>query len=164
MDLAEKGTQLVATTHDRKLAASLVAENCPGDRVSHLVIHSVNANTGTIVLSPAVEEIDLRRKAFDDSPDSDAAAQAYASDLRVHLKARLGDLFDHAPHPAASAPTKAPSLRDDGQAEGPDHGRRPRDLLAPGRARLRRRPRTPRQVRSQAGGSWTRPITATGHP
>ncbi|WP_102958599.1 ATP-binding protein [Mangrovicella endophytica] len=108
--LAAVGVQILVTTHDRKFARSLVAECRSEDRIKHLSVHPVNANRLTVTLSPAMEEVDRRRQAFDTNPDSARDAQDYASDLRVFIEARLGDLFDNAVHPAHAGPTRAPTL------------------------------------------------------
>ncbi len=108
--LAADGAQVLLTTHDRKFARSLVAECRSEDDVQHLSVHPVNANRLTIALSPAIEEVDRKRQAFDANPDSARDAQDYASDLRVFIEARLGDLFDNAVHPAHAGSTRAPTL------------------------------------------------------
>lgn len=108
--LAAVGAQIVATTHDRKFARSLVAEARSADAVEHLSVHPVNAVRPTLVVSPAIEELDRKRHAFRDHPDSAAHAQDYAGDARVFLESRLGDLFDDVAHPAYAASTKALTL------------------------------------------------------
>ncbi|RFC62745.1 hypothetical protein DYI37_12275 [Fulvimarina endophytica] len=108
--LAADGAQILVTTHDRKFARSLVAECRSEDLVQHLSVHPVNANRLTVALSPAIEEVDRKRQAFDSNPDSARDAQDYASDLRVFVEVRLGDLFDNAVHPAHAGATRAPTL------------------------------------------------------
>lgn len=108
--LTANGTQLVVTTHDRKFAGCIVAENRPEDRVAHLSVHPVNSVRPTLVVSPATEEVDGKRQAFVNSPDSAPHARDYASDLRVFLESRLGDLFDDSAHPAYAAGTKPLTL------------------------------------------------------
>lgn len=104
------GAQLLVTTHDRRFARSLVAENRATDRVQHLSVHAVNIVHPTLSLSPAIEEVDRRRQAFLANPDSAMDAQNYASDLRVFIEARLGDLFDDLAEPASAASTQALTL------------------------------------------------------
>lgn len=108
--VAEAGAQLLITTHDRRFARSVVAENRMADRVQHLSVHAVNSVHPTISLSPTVEEVDRRWQAFMDKPDSAVAAQDYASDLRVFIEARLGDLFDDLAEPAHATSTQALTL------------------------------------------------------
>ncbi|WP_271619429.1 hypothetical protein [Bradyrhizobium sp. CCBAU 51745] len=108
--VAETGAQLFVTTHDRKFARSLVAENRADDRIEHLSVHPVNAVRPTLTVAPAIEEVDRKRQEFHANPDSALDAQNYASDLRVFLETRLGDLFDDIVHPAYAAPTKALTL------------------------------------------------------
>ncbi len=108
--VAEAGAQLLITTHDRRFARSVVAENRMADRVQHLSVHAVNSVHPTLSLSPTIEEIDRRRLAFINNPDSTVAAQDYASDLRVFIEARLGDLFDDLAEPAHATSTQALTL------------------------------------------------------
>jgi hypothetical protein len=108
--LASTGVQLVVTTHDRKFARAIVAENRSEDAIEHLSVHPVNTVRPTIGLSPAIEEVDRKREAFRSRPDDAICAQDYASDLRVFLEGRLGDLFDDVAHPAFAAPSKALTL------------------------------------------------------
>ncbi|SFK83176.1 hypothetical protein [Methylocapsa palsarum] len=107
---AAAGAQLFVTTHDRRFARLLVAENRAADRVQHLSVHAVNFVHPTLSLSPTIEEIDRRRQAFVANPDSAIDAQNYASDLRVFIEARLGDLFDDLAVPAHATSTLALTL------------------------------------------------------
>lgn len=108
--VAAAGAQLFVTTHDRRFARSLVAENRATDRVQHLSVHAVNLVHPTLSLSPTVEEVDRRRQAFLANPDSANDAQNYASDLRVFIEGRLGDLFDDLAEPAHATSTQALTL------------------------------------------------------
>ncbi|PKR53991.1 ATP-binding protein [Thalassospira marina] len=108
--VAEAGAQLLVTTHDRRFARSVVAENRAADRVQHFSVHAVNSVHPTLSLSPTIEEVDRRRQAFITNPDSAVAAQDYASDLRVFIEARLGDLFDDLAEPAHATSTQALTL------------------------------------------------------
>jgi hypothetical protein len=108
--LAATGAQLFVTTHDRRFALSFVAENRSTNPVEHLSVHPVNTVRPTLGLSPAIEEVDKRRQDFLAAPDDAIAAQNYASDLRVFLDARLGDLFDDLAEPAHASSTRALTL------------------------------------------------------
>jgi hypothetical protein len=108
--VAEAGAQLLITTHDRRFARSVVAENRAADRVQHLSVHAVNSVHPTLTLSPTIEEVDRRRQTFVTTPDSAVAAQDYASDLRVFIEARLGDLFDDLAEPAHATSTQSLTL------------------------------------------------------
>ena len=108
--VAAASAQLFVTTHDRRFARSLVAENRADDRVQHLSVHAVNFVHPTLSLSPTIEEVDRRRQAFVANPDSAIDAQNYASDLRVFIEARLGDLFDDLAEPAHATSTQALTL------------------------------------------------------
>lgn len=108
--VAEAGAQLLVTTHDRRFARSVVAENRAADRVQHFSVHAVNSVHPTLSLSPTIEEVDRRRQMFINNPDSAVAAQDYASDLRVFIEARLSDLFDDLAEPAHATSTQALTL------------------------------------------------------
>jgi hypothetical protein len=108
--LSAAGAQLLVTTHDRKFARSLISENRAQDAVEHLSVHPVNSVRPTLLVSPAIEEVDRKRQEFRANPDSARHAQDYASDLRVFLESRLGDLFDDLAHPAYASQTKALTL------------------------------------------------------
>lgn len=108
--VAKADGQLLVTTHDRRFAQSLVAESRLQDGIQHLSVHPVNHVRPTLRLSPAIEEVDRRRQALLASPDSAIDAQNYASDVRVFLEARLGDLFDDLAEPAHAASTRALTL------------------------------------------------------
>lgn len=108
--VAAEGAQLLVTTHDRGFARSIVAENRAADRIQHLSVHAVNFVHPTLSLSLTIEEVDRRRQTFLANPDSAADAQNYASDLRVFIESRLGDLFDDLAEPAHATTTQAPTL------------------------------------------------------
>jgi hypothetical protein len=108
--VAEAGAQLLITTHDRRFARSVVAENRMADRIQHLSVHAVNSVHPTLSLSPTIEEVDRRRQAFINNRDSAVAAQDYASDLRVFIEARLSDLFDDLAEPAHATSSQALTL------------------------------------------------------
>ncbi|MCP3054999.1 ATP-binding protein [Aurantimonas marianensis] len=104
------GAQLLVTTHDRRFARSLVAQCRAGDRVEHMSVHPVNTVRPTLGLSPAIEEVDRRRQDFLAVEDGASEAQTYASDMRVFLEARLGDLFDDLAEPAHATATRLLTL------------------------------------------------------
>ncbi len=108
--LASNDVQLIVTTHDRKFARAIVAENRSDDAIEHLSVHPVNAVRPTLGLSPAIEEVDRKREEFRSKPDDAPCAQDYASYLRVFLESRLGDLFDDVAHPAFASASKALTL------------------------------------------------------
>lgn len=108
--VARGGAQLLVTTHDRRFARSLVAECRSDDCVEHLSVHPVNGVRPTLGLSPAIEEVDRRRQDFLRVQDGASQAQTYASDVRVFLEARLGDLFDDLVEPAHATATRALTL------------------------------------------------------
>ena len=109
-NLASSDAQIIATTHDRSFARTLVQEGRIADLIAHRAVHPVNTSRAKLDTSLAVEELDRKRQAFIDNPDGAAQAQDYASEARVFIEARLGDLFDDPAYPAYSVPTKAPTF------------------------------------------------------
>jgi hypothetical protein len=110
VQLASAGSQIIATTHDRAFARTLVQESRAADIVAHRAVHPVNISRGTIETSLAVEELDRKRQSFVANADSAAHAQDYANEARIFIEARLGDLFDDPTYPSHAAQTKAPTL------------------------------------------------------
>ena len=108
--LAVDGAQILATTHDRMFARTLVGEARPADLIAHRSVHPVNVSRRTLETSLAIEELDRKRLAFINNIDSAPHAQDYANEARIFIEARLGDLFDDPAYPAHSAPTRPPTL------------------------------------------------------
>ena len=108
--LASDGGQIIATTHDRGFARTLVQEARPADLIAHRSVHPVNISRAILETSLAVDELDRKRQLFVANRDIASHAQDYANEARIFIEARLGDLFDDPAYPAHSAPTKAPTL------------------------------------------------------
>lgn len=108
--LANEGGQIVATTHDRSFARTVVQEARAEDLIAHRAVHPVNISRATLETSLAVDELDRKRQAFVTKVDSAPHAQDYANEARIFIEARLGDLFDDPAYPAHSAPTRPPTL------------------------------------------------------
>lgn len=110
VQLSSAGAQVIATTHDRAFARTLVQEARTADLIAHRAVHPVNSSRATLETSLAVEELDRKRQAFVGNQDNSAAAQDYVNEARIFIEARLGDLFDDPAYPAHAASTKAPTL------------------------------------------------------
>ena len=108
--LASDGALVLATTHDRAFARTLVQEGRSARLVAHRSVHPVNASRTTLETALAVEDIDRKRTTFLENKDSASDAQDYVNEARIFLEARLGDLFDDPAYPAFSTTTKAPTL------------------------------------------------------
>lgn len=108
--LASDGAQIVATTHDRSFARTVVQEARAVDLIAHRAVHPVNVSRATLETSLAVEELDRKRQAFIANVDGAPQAQDYANEARIFIEARLGDIFDDPAYPAHSTPTRAPTL------------------------------------------------------
>ena len=110
--LIDVGAQLVVTTHSSVFARVSVAEARKADRVEHRSVHPVNATRRTASTSPAIEELDRKRDAFEKNKDDAPKAQDYVAEVRSFVEARLADFFDDPAYPAFSTATKAPTLAD----------------------------------------------------
>lgn len=108
--LANDGAQIIATTHDRSFARTIVQEGRTADLIAHRAVHPVNVSRATLETSLAVDELDRKRQAFVANVDGASQAQDYANEARIFIEARLGDLFDDPAYPTHSAPTRAPTL------------------------------------------------------
>jgi hypothetical protein len=109
-ELAKKGGQLLVATYNRSFARAVVAAGRKHAAVEHLSVHPVNATRSLLETALAVEELDRKRDAFERDKDIAPAAQDYASEVRVFVEARLGDLFDDPAYPAYSTVSKAPAF------------------------------------------------------
>lgn len=112
-ELVQAGAQLVVTTHDARFAAlaarSAYATNMTLD---YQYVHPATKMRGTIYLSPSISAVQKSYEAHLGDPDNPKFAQDYASECRVFIEGRLGDIFDDATFPSASALTFAPTLSD----------------------------------------------------
>ncbi len=108
--LAGSGAQIIATTHDRSFARTVVQEARADDLIAHRAVHPVHVSRATLETSLAIDELDRKRQSFVANPDGAPQAQDYANEARIFIEARLGDLFDDPAYPAHSAPTRAPTL------------------------------------------------------
>ncbi len=109
-DLVARGSQLIVATYDRYFARAAVAAGREHASIEHRSVHPVNSSRMTLTTAVAVEELDLKRNAYDQDKDSALLAQDYANAVRVFVEARLADLFDDPAYPAYSQPTKEPTL------------------------------------------------------
>lgn len=111
-EFVQAGAQIVLTTHSRSFARMVVAEGRKTQAVEHWSVHPVNANRATAIIALAVEEVDVKRQAFETNIDDAPKAQEYVGAMRTFVEARLGDLFDNAAYPAYAAPSKGATLSD----------------------------------------------------
>ena len=111
-EFADAGAQLFVTTHDRVFARMAVAQGRRQQQIEHRSVHPVNATRAVLAIAPAIEELDRRRSQYEHAQDDAAKAQNYASEFRVFVEARLGDLFDDPAYPAFSSSTQSPTFVD----------------------------------------------------
>lgn len=111
--LVKADAQLVLTTHEIAFA-TLVARSAQAGQITidYQYVHPATRARGTIYPSPSVAKVQKHFVAHLANPDDPETAQDYASECRVFIEGRLGDLFDDGAFPAASAQTFAPTLMD----------------------------------------------------
>lgn len=111
-ELVKGGGQIVLATYDRFFARAAVAAGRKYASIEHRSVHPVNPCRKRLETAAAVEELDIKRSAYEVDKDNAARAQDFANEVRSFLEARLSDLFDDPAYPAHSAPSKAPTLVD----------------------------------------------------
>jgi hypothetical protein len=109
-ELAKSGGQIILATYDRFFARTAVAAGRKHSSIEHRSVHPVNPSRNRLETAAAVEELDVKRDAYEADKDNAARAQDFASEVRSFLEARLSDLFDDPAYPAHSASSKAPTL------------------------------------------------------
>ncbi len=112
LDLRAAGAQLLVTTHDRRFAASVADLGRKDVAVDHRSVHPATAYQPTLRIPVSVATLTACEERLRSHPDDVHAAQEYASECRVFVETRLGELFDSAAHPAWSTPKRAPGLVD----------------------------------------------------
>jgi hypothetical protein len=112
-ELNSANAQLIMTTHDSRFAAS-IAKRAQAVRVSfnHQYVHPATKARGTLYTSPSVSKVQAAHDVYVSDIDAVTAAQDYASECRVFIEGRIGDLFDDAAFPTASTLNFAPTLSD----------------------------------------------------
>ncbi|MGL5633075.1 MAG: AAA family ATPase [Azovibrio sp.] len=112
-ELTEIGAQLIITTHDGRFATS-VAKRAQSTNIgiNHLYIHPATCQRGTIYPSPSISKVQDAHNKFIKNQDDVAAAQEYASECRVFIEGRIGDIFDDTTFPSATTLELAPTLSD----------------------------------------------------
>lgn len=112
-DLNKAGAQLVMTTHDSRFAAS-VAKRAQAVKfpLNHQYVHPATKARGTLYTSPSVSKVQMAHDLYMSDIDAEAPAQEYASECRIFIEGRIGDLFDDAAFPTAATLNFAPTLSD----------------------------------------------------
>ncbi len=111
-ELVKRGGQLVVATYDRHFARAATAAGREYSTIEHRSVHPVNHHRNLLKTASAVEELDLKRNAYEGDKDNASLAQDYAGEVRDFLEARLTDLFDDPAYPAYAAGSRAPTLAD----------------------------------------------------
>lgn len=112
-DLNKANAQLVMTTHDSRFAAS-VSKRAQAVKIplNHQYVHPATKARGTLFTSPSISKVQAAHDLYVSDIDAVAPAQEYASECRVFIEGRIGDLFDDAAFPTASTLNFAPTLSD----------------------------------------------------
>ena len=111
-DLLESEAQLVITTSDRRFASLVADQTRTTNAIDHRSIHPVTPTRPLVQTAPAVMDVQRRQKAYEADIDDAVVAREYASECRIFIEMRLGDLFDDAAYPASSASNFSPTLVD----------------------------------------------------
>ncbi len=104
--------QIVATTSDRRFAGLVVTQTRKTTAIDHRSIHPVTPARPSVQTAPAVMDIQRRQKTYEADINDEVTAREYASESRIFIEMRLGDLFDDAAYPAWSMSNFAPTLTD----------------------------------------------------
>jgi hypothetical protein len=112
-ELTRANAQLVMTTHDSRFAAS-VARRAQAAKVplNHQYVHPATKARGTLYTSPSISKVQDAHDRYVANIDDEALAQEYASECRIFIEGRIGDLFDDATFPTACTLIFAPTLSD----------------------------------------------------
>jgi len=110
--LVSAGGQLFVTTYDRRFAHDLATNTRKTGVIDHRAIHPVTPIRPTLETSLSITELQRRQEAYETDRDNADSARDYASECRIYIEARLGDLFDDAAYPAWSSLATAPTLGD----------------------------------------------------
>lgn len=95
--IAESGRQVIVTTNDPVFgtrAANSAYERLGYDSVDHRCIHALRASREHIELGYFAEEIEKKRKVFEEEENEHGPARDYVNKLRNYIENRLIDLFD----------------------------------------------------------------------
>lgn len=96
-NMVEGGGQVIITTNDHafgRRAANSAYERIGYNRVDHRCIHALRASREHIELGYFIEEIEKKRKDFEEKENDHQTARDYIKQLRIYIENRLIDLFD----------------------------------------------------------------------
>ena len=112
VELRAVGAQILVTTYDRRFAASVADLGKKGVAIDHRSVHPATVYQPTLQIPVSVTRLTLREEQLRKDPNDVGASQDYASECRVFIETRLGELFDNATHPAWSTSNHSPALVD----------------------------------------------------
>lgn len=112
LELRAAGAQIFVTTYDRRFAASVADLGRKGVIIDHRSVHPATTYQPTLQIPVSVAMLTVHEERLRGCPDDIQAAQDYASECRVFIETRLGELFDNAAHPAWSTSNRSPTLAD----------------------------------------------------
>lgn len=112
-DLDSANAQLLLTTHDARFAAA-VAKSAQGAKIAldHQYVHPATKSRGTIYTTPSITQVQVAYDKYAADIDAIEPAQEYASECRIFIEGRIGDLFDDAAFPTATTLNFSPTLSD----------------------------------------------------
>ena len=110
--LLDAEAQLVITTSDRRFASLVAAQMRKTTAIDHRSIHPVTPTRPLVQTAPAMMDIQRRQQTYEADINDEIEAREYASESRIFIEMRLGDLFDDAAYPAWSVSNFSPTLTD----------------------------------------------------
>jgi len=110
--IAQSGGRPIVTTNSvafRRMLLREAGRALGGDRVEQCSIHPLNAQRSCVHLGCFAEDVDKKRKAFEDPASENAPqpARDYVNSLRIYLDAQLTDLLDETVPTLPNMPTLA---------------------------------------------------------
>jgi len=94
--MIDSGVRAVVTTSNRRFESRLARRarsDLGPEACERRTIRTLNGNRDCVVLGEHVEEIDRRRRAFEDDKDNHNKARDYVAHLRVYLEGELVDVL-----------------------------------------------------------------------
>ncbi|MDP8240378.1 MAG: ATP-binding protein [Candidatus Hatepunaea meridiana] len=92
--MIENNEHIILVTNNRHFRGDItrsISQESSRDKLNHRIIHTLNNERHCLKLGVFVEEIDKKRKAFEDNENVHQPARDYVKDLRIYLEQRMID-------------------------------------------------------------------------
>ena len=107
--LAAEGAQLLVTAHDVRFCGRVSRLPIPGS-IQYLEVHPATRQQPVVRTTPLLAEIKERKTRFEDDPNAEEPARAFADGCRVFFETKLGDIFDDPAHLTWAMANPQPTL------------------------------------------------------